>query len=240
MTAVATGSRVPQRSQRGRAVLVGSGLLLLASLTVEVLYVTVPKSNEGSGPVDALLVLGTPAGLRGELTNMQRWRTDSAIQEFRAGRAPRILFSGGPTSHGVFEADVMAAYARQQDVPSAAILEERHSFTTLQNIQNSTAILRSHGWHSVEVVSTVEHLPRAAVLLEKSGLRWRTHAASTPGRSRSEIVTAHFEEAVGTAVLRVFGTRAEPVLHGLSMAQHRVAWCVRWVVYWLEARSKRR
>lgn len=237
MIAVAPRSAVPsQKVGRRHWFGPGLGLLLAAALAVEALYLTVPQGDAGEAPVDAIIVLGTPAGLHGELTQMQRWRTDAALREFRAGRAPRLLFSGGPTSHGIVEADVMARYARQQGVPAADILEERSSFTTLQNIRNSAALMHAHGWRRAEVVSTTEHLRRAAVLLKSSGLVWRVHAAATPGRSRSEVLLAYAEEAVGTAVLRVFGTRAEPVLHLLSLAQHRLAWCVRWVVYRLERR----
>ena len=169
---------------------------------------------------------------------MQRWRVDEAVREFRARRAPRIVFSGGPTSHGFTEAAVMARYARQQGGPAAAILLEGHSYTTLQNIAYSARLLQAHGWYSVEVISTPEHLPRAAVLLDKTGLSWRVRAAPTPGRSRIETSIAYGEEAFGTATMRVFGTAAEPVLHRLARSQYGVAYGVRWVAYrvkgWLE------
>ncbi len=198
------------------------------------LYLTVPKGNEGTGPVDALVVLGTPANRHGHLTEMQGWRVDEALREFRAGKAPRIVFSGGPAANQFVEADVMAAYAQTQGIPSAAIFEERDSKTTIQNVANTSRLLEANGWHSVEVISTGEHLPRAAVLLEKTGLAWRVQAAPTPGRRRLATVGAYAEEAFGTAVLRVFGTRAEPVLHALAMTQHRITWCGRWVVYRVE------
>ncbi len=225
-------------SQRRRWGLGGAAFLLLSAVVVTVLYLTVPTGNEGSGPVDALLVLGTPAELDGSLTSVQRWRVDEAVREFGAGRAPRIVFSGGPTANRFVESAVMAAYARRLGVPTGAILEEGHSRTTVQNVANSAALVRAHGWRSVEVVSTPEHLPRAAVLLEQTGLLWRVHAAPTPGRGWLETAGAYAEEAVGTAALRVFGTRAEPVLHAFAVAQHAVAWGVRWMVYWVEARLR--
>ncbi len=214
-------------------------LLLLGATSIELLYVTVPRGNEGTGPVDALVVLGTPADLHGELTQMEQWRTDEAIREFRAGKAPRIIFTGGPTSRQYVEADVMAAYARTQGVPAKDIFEECRAMTTIQNVANTEALLKRHGWHSVEVVSTSEHLRRAAVLLEKTDLAWRLHVAPTPGRGRLGYAVGYAEEAFGTAVLRVFGTRAEPVLHLLARVQHRLAWCFRWVTYWIEGRLGR-
>jgi uncharacterized SAM-binding protein YcdF (DUF218 family) len=221
---------------RRRVLLGGLSVLLLGSAMVAVLYLTVPKGNEGTGPVDALLVLGTPAGLHGEINPMQVWRVDEAVREYRRGVAPRILFAGGAAANKYVEADVMAGLAEQQGVPASAILRERRSHTTLENIFNSAEILRAHGWNSVEVVSSRQHLPRAAVLLEKTGLQWRVHAAPTPGWPRGQVASAWVEEAVGTAALRVFGRRSEPVLHALALLQHRIAWCVRWVVYRVEGR----
>ena len=231
MTAVMERVGVTKSRVKQRVVLGGTALCLLSATVVFGLYVTVPTGGQGDGPVDALVVLGTPAGLHGEMNPMQIWRVDEAMREFWKGRAPRVLFTGGPTANRFVEADVMATYARGLGLPEGAILEERRSHTTLQNIAGAAQILRAHGWNSVEVVSSPQHLPRAAVLLDRSGLQWRVHAAPTPGWSSTQIAIAYIEEAIGTAVLRVFGNRAEPVLHLLSEAQQRAGWAMRWVTY---------
>lgn len=217
---------------------VTAAMLLIAAL-IYGLYVTVPKSNEGDGPVDVLLVLGTPAGLHGELTEMQRWRVEEAVREFRKGRAPRILFTGGPTSQSFVEADVMRAYALRLGIPDDALLEDRRAMTTVQNIAFSAQILHAHGWQSVEVISTEQHLPRAAVLLGKTDLRWRTHVAPTPDRGWADTVISWVEEAIGTAALRIFGTRAEPFLHFLARGQHGLSYGARWVLYRVQDRLRR-
>ena len=235
MTPVLERVEARRAALRGRATLLaGAGCLLIAAAVVFGLYVTVPKGNEGSGPVDALLVLGTPTGFRGEINPMQIWRVDEAVREFRAGRAPRIVFAGGAAANRFVESDVMAQLAIDRGVPAEAIFRERRSHTTVENIFNSAALLQSHGWHSVEVISSRQHLPRAAVLLERTGLQWRVHAAPTPGWPETQVAVAWVEEAVGTAVLRVFGTRAEPVLHLLAVVQQRVAWAFRTVLYKIE------
>ena len=113
------------------------------------------------------------------------------------GASAHVLFTGGPTANNYVEAEVMADYARAHGLPSEAILTEDRSHTTMQNIENPAAIVRAHGWNSVEVVSNVAHLPRAAVLLEKTGLRWRVHAAPTPGWSRSLTDTAFWRRPSG-------------------------------------------
>lgn len=240
MTAVLDPVRTrPGTRSRWRWVLLGSGLLLAGALAVLVLYVTVPRGDAGEGPVDALLVLGTPAGLHGEINPMQLWRVREAVREFRAGRAPRILFAGGAAANRYVEADVMARLAEEQGVPESAILRERQSHTTLENIADSAQILRAHGWNSVEVISSRQHLPRAAVLLRGTGLKWRVHAAPTPGWPEDQVLVAWVEEAIGTATLRVFGTHAEPVLHFLAVMQQRLGWAERWVVYRMEGWAAR-
>ena len=91
--------------------------------------------------------------------------------------------------------------------------------------------MQAHGWRRVEVISSAEHLPRAAVLLAPSGLAWRVHTAPTPGRSRLEIAGAYAEEAVGTSALPLFGTRLEPALHMVMRVQHGLGFAMRWLLF---------
>ena len=37
--------------------------------------------------------------------------------------------------------------------------------------------MESNGWHSAEVVSSANHLPRAGLIFSQLPLEWRTHAA---------------------------------------------------------------
>ena len=204
---------------------------ILGTAVVVPTYLTVPKRNNTDPHVDCLLVLGTPTEIDGTITETQRWRVDEAVREWKAGRAPHILFTGGMTSRNYTESATMAAYARQEGVPAEAILQEPHARTTLENIRDSQAILDAHGWRRVEVISSPEHLPRTALLLEHSDLLWQTHAAPTPGRGALQQVTAYTEEALGTTVMRLFGPGIEPVLHGVATVQHRVTLACRWMYY---------
>jgi uncharacterized SAM-binding protein YcdF (DUF218 family) len=193
-------------------------LALLAALVFVVLsYRLAPSRNTGLEHFDALLVLGAPADEDGGIGIEQQWRTDEAIREFRRGRASRMILSGGAVYNRFVEARVMAAYAEQNGVPAAAIVVEPASRNTLENILNVQAIMDAHGWHSVEVISSPEHLPRAAVLLQRTHLLWRTHAAPTPGRGEYDIARHTVAEALATAVIRIFGLRAMPLLHRLKL-----------------------
>jgi uncharacterized SAM-binding protein YcdF (DUF218 family) len=225
---------------RKRRLLFALAALAAAAVAIAIpVYLTVPRSNGAGERVDVLLVLGSPTWIDGTLTANQRWRVDEAVREFRAGRAPRILFAGGRTTLQYVEADTMARYALRQGIPESAVLEERGSRTTLENIEDSQEILDANGWRSVEVISSPEHLPRTALLLRSTHLLWRVHPAPTPGRSHLQQVAAYIDEALGTTAFRLFGTGAEPVLHALATVQHRTAFGVRWVYYKLRGEPLR-
>ena len=206
------------------------GVAVLAAVILPA-YLTVPRRNNADPQLDALLVLGSPSEIDGTLTAAQRWRMDEAVREFRRGRAPHMLITGGPTSHGFVEADTMAHYARSQGIPASALVEERTAMTTIQNIRFSEPILAAHGWRRVEVISSAEHLPRAALLLQHSHLLWQTHAAPTPGRNRLQEAIAYAEEAMGTSLIRWFGLGVLPVLHALDVVQQTVTFAVRWPLW---------
>lgn len=234
-----SGTRTEGRSVV-RSVLLAVLLVLVLSAIVVPTYLTVPKRNTNDEQVDCLLVLGSPTEIDGTLSSEQRWRVAEAVRLYHAGRAPRILMSGGPTSKGYVEARTMAEYARQLGVPPAAILEEGRSMNTRENVENSQRLLQAHGWRRVEVISSAEHLPRAALLLAHSHLLWQTHAAPTPGRSRIQIAGAYAEEAFATAVIRSLGLRALPVLHAFALVQGSIGYAFRWVLYAIEGALRRR
>ncbi len=222
------------RRRRGRsytlfAIVLGVGLA--AAALIYRTYRDVPDRNNDDPQVDALLVLGSPAELDGSVTPMQCWRVNEAVREFEAHRAGHIVLSGGAAANAFVEAHTMAQYAQAHGVPPEALIEEDQAHTTLENIRNSERILDAHGWRRVEVISSAEHLPRAALLLEHTHLLWHTHPAPTPGRSRVQAMGAFGEEAVGTAAMRLFGPRIEPVLHGLALLQHAIGFSARWILY---------
>ena len=71
----------------------------------------------------------------------------------------------------------MARIAEAQGIPESAIFEEGKATNTIENGCYSARIMRSHGWHSAEVVSSASHLPRAGLIFSRLPLEWRTHAA---------------------------------------------------------------
>jgi uncharacterized SAM-binding protein YcdF (DUF218 family) len=136
-----------------------------------------PTSNTSLTHFDAIIVLGAPATTDGNPSPLELARVTEAVQEYERGVAPRIIVSGGPDRNRPVEAEVMARAAEAQGIPKSAIYEERKARNTIQNGCYTVRMMRSHGWHSAEVISSASHLPRAGMIFSELPVEWRTHAA---------------------------------------------------------------
>jgi uncharacterized SAM-binding protein YcdF (DUF218 family) len=136
-----------------------------------------PVSNTSRTRFDAIIVLGYPADRDGNPTPTQLSRVNEAVREYERGIAPRIIVSGGATRYNFVEAKVMARTAQAEGIPASAIFIEDQAKDTIQNACYSARIMKSHGWHSAEVVSNPSHLPRAGLIFERLPIEWRVHAA---------------------------------------------------------------
>jgi len=139
---------------------------------------TAPRSNTSLARFDAIIVLGSPADPDGNPTPQQLSRVLEGVREYERGVAPRLIFTGGPSRQGFVEAEVMAHTARAEGIPESAIFVEGRALDTIQNACYSVRIMKSHGWHSAEVVSAASHLPRAGLIFNGMPIEWRTHAAA--------------------------------------------------------------
>ena len=189
----------------------GLGFLSVGVLTLICVvwgdFIVIPRRNTTQERFDALLVLGSPTNPDGKPSPEQRTRVTAAAQEYRAGRAPVVIVSGGAAHNGYVEADTMARLALDAGVPKEAVVEERAARNTMENICLADAILRQRRARSVEVVSSPSHLPRAALILEHyQGLAWKTYAAAWPSEFlHGRIATIFCYEALECFRLRVFG-----------------------------------
>jgi DUF218 domain len=182
-----------------RAALAGAalciGLLAWAAIARQV----APDSNTSLTRFDAIIVLGTPADSDGNPTPAQLARVNEAVHEYERGIAPRLILTGGAAHNQFVEARVMAQAAHAQGIPESAIFIEPDAQDTIQNACYSVRIMKSHGWHSAEVVSSAAHLPRVSLILNHLPpdwrLEWRTHAAPSlsPDSAANNIASASVE-----------------------------------------------
>ena len=136
---------------------------------------------------DAIVVLGRGVRKDGSLGVVARARVDRAVELYRIGVAPRIIFAGrsallGDDSPAVTEADAMATYARAHGLPPSASFIEDESRDTIGNAWfTRRRWLEPNDWRSIRVVTTDYHIPRAAWIFRKVlGSAWDVSFSATP------------------------------------------------------------
>lgn len=105
------------------------------------------------GPVDYIVILGCSIRPDGTLYPLIKGRVDAALK-LRArvleesGHAPILVPSGGQGLNEVMsEAEAMARYLREQDVPDTELMLEDKSTTTRENFAFSHKLISNH-WRS--------------------------------------------------------------------------------------------
>lgn len=178
-----------------RAGLAAAGLCVILLTWAAIARGFAPKSNTSLTRFDAIIVLGSPADSDGNPTPTLLARVTEAVHEYERGVAPRLILSGGAAHNRFVEARVMAQAAHAQGIPDSAILVEPEAQDTIQNACYAERIMKAHGWHSAEVVSNAEHLPRASLVFSDLPLEWRTHPAPplSPGSSAYRTTAASVE-----------------------------------------------
>ena len=188
-------------------------LLLAACAAVIVNLFLIPSHNTSATHFDTIIVLGNPAQLDGQPSPEARERVLEAVREYKAGVAPSIIMTGGAAHNRYIEGHVMVAYAIGQGVPASALLSESHAQNTIQNIYYSAQIMQQRGWHTAEVISSPDHLPRAAMILTAydktypmTTIEWRTHPSLWPGEYPiSKRIFLDVFEAMRCLEIRIFG-----------------------------------
>ncbi|MCI0668913.1 MAG: YdcF family protein [Myxococcaceae bacterium] len=133
--------------------------------------------RERAHPADVLVVLGARVRPSGEPSLALRARVEKAVALYRAGVAPRLLFSGGVGSHPPSEARAAATLAVSLGVPPEACVLEEDSHSTAENARLSAEVLRRLGATRVVVVSDPYHLLRARQLFRLHGFEVGTSPA---------------------------------------------------------------
>jgi uncharacterized SAM-binding protein YcdF (DUF218 family) len=114
-----------------------------------------------------------------------------AWELLRAGRARMVLLSGGavdPQPGDVPEADRLAAKLVAWGIPPAQVVMEGSSRNTRENAIESSRIAAARGWHTLLVVTSAAHMPRAlgcfrAVGIEPDALPVDHRAGDGQGQS---------------------------------------------------------
>lgn len=163
-----------------RSLTITLSVLAIVLAAIVLIDRTIPLKNTSQQHFDTIIVLGFPANPDGSVSPDQRARALEGVHEYKAGVAPCIIFTGTAAHNHFVEAHVMAQYAESQGVPASAIIEEPQAQNTIQNAYYSVTIMRTHGWHSAEVVTTPYHIPRSALIFSHFPIAWRMQPAQWP------------------------------------------------------------
>ena len=118
-------------------------------------------------PADAIIVFAGGAGESGQAGGGYQERVKQAVELYKAGFAPRMIFSSGFV-FAFEEAQMMRGLAQENGVPPEAIVLETHATNTYQNVVLTNQILTQHGWKRILLVSSPYHMRRAVMTWRKS------------------------------------------------------------------------
>lgn len=93
------------------------------------------------GSFDAIVVAGCRVMPDGRPSPALARRAELALELWRAGRAPIVVFTGGVGDHGASEASVAAAHAVALGLPRAVVRLEETSTSTEENARGAAALL---------------------------------------------------------------------------------------------------
>lgn len=141
---------------------------------LESMYPYSPAESQEKG--DVIMVLGgnTQANRANWFEPYNRStatdRVDRAQALYLNGRAPKILLSGGALHGKVSEAQGMAQVLKNRGLPETALLLEKQSRNTYENVMLSLPLLKQLGQPKVLVVTSALHMPRAMAVFKSKGI----------------------------------------------------------------------
>lgn len=186
----------------------------------------VPAELERS---DLIVVLGGGAFGNGVLGRSTVERLVRGLELYRAGYAPKVLFSGGAPlgstdkmfhtllgravsgNSNATEAALMEDTAVRLGIPKVAVATDTVSENTYENLVETKKYMESNGLKSCIIVTSATHMKRAALVARKLGL----HFHPAPVKDSSGYRTGSFErvllfreaawEYLGLLLYRVYG-----------------------------------
>ena len=134
-------------------------------------------SAEAAPEADAIVILG------GAFSHDQAWPYPSAggsvdrywhgARLYHAGRAPRVVLSGGGNParpDNLTEAQSGALFLRDMGVPEDALLLDNASRTTHDHVRYLAEMLEAEGLERLIVVTSATHMRRAEAVFRQAGL----------------------------------------------------------------------
>lgn len=146
------------------------GLLMVASWVISLAAVVYWERRDNARPAAAIVVLGA-AQYVGRPSPVLRARVQHAIDLWKQGLAPKMIFTGGPGDRDTTsEAAVAQRYAIEHGVPARAILIENTGRSTAESLQQVARLMDAEPSRDVILVSDPFHMLRLSILARRFGL----------------------------------------------------------------------
>jgi vancomycin permeability regulator SanA len=158
------------RTGRARDRWLALAVLVLLVLGFPVAQMLCFGSTDYSRPADAIVVFGARAYADGRMSTALHDRTRTAVDLYRSGMAPVLIFSGGPGDGDVHETEAMRRWALSQGVPDSAIMRDEGGLSTQHTVENTVSRFRKHGFERILAVSQFYHLPRIKLAYLRAGV----------------------------------------------------------------------
>jgi len=208
------GAGKPRRRRPLRRIALALAALVLAYFALTTTLVTASMGRDERPRSDAIVVLGA-AQYEGRPSPIYLARLEHALELYRAGVAPVMVFTGGRGVEGERWTEGAAGrrWAEQRGVPADKILVEQSSRNTYENLIGVAGLLRPRRLRDVVLVSDPFHMFRAMAQAREVGLRPHpSPTRSSPiGASPARLMSAVLREdiAVGAWILTGDGKDAK-------------------------------
>lgn len=152
------------RNARGRVLATAAALvvayLLLFETSLPWALAAPLRMAEAPRHADAVVVFAGGVGESGEAGGGYQERVKEAVDLYKAGWAPRMVFVSG-YAFAFKEAEIMRDLATSLGVPASAIVLDTAPATTYEDVVSVRAILNARGWRRILLVSSPYHMRRA-------------------------------------------------------------------------------
>jgi vancomycin permeability regulator SanA len=141
--------------------------ILLLWFVLHSLLITIDGLRDEVVPCDVVVILGNQVHKNGQLSERLKARVDKGLEWYQKGLCQQILVSGGLGKEGHYEGDAMAAYLRQQGVPSAVILIDNKGNNTHATALNAKALFSNQA--AITIISQYYHISRTRLAFQNLG-----------------------------------------------------------------------
>jgi uncharacterized SAM-binding protein YcdF (DUF218 family) len=132
---------------------------------------------------DVVIVLGAAVCAGGKPSPILVDRVRHAVTVFKAGRADKVIVTGGLGRHPPPEAHLMRDLAVAGGIPERYVIVEDHARNTFESAAFCSKIMHGQGWSTALIVSDAYHLPRSVFTFRRFGVS--AIGSATPRRANA-------------------------------------------------------